>query len=93
MEIQFINSEKFYITQQVKVLYGRYSGTYNGIEIRSVCSPALEYDGMREILFLRGSSDYRDTDSVRVPRDKMKQVLTALSMCCTEHGVTLTIKL
>lgn len=92
MEIQFINSEKFYITQQDKVLYKNYSGTYNGIEIRSVCSPALEYDE-GYILFLRGSSEYRDTDSVRVPRDKMKQVLTALSMCCTEHGVTLTVKL
>lgn len=93
MEIQFINSEKFYITQQDKVLYKNYSGTYNGIEIRSVCSPAFENDGVDYVLFLRGSSDYRDTDSVRVPRDKMKQVLTALSMCCIEYGVTLTIKL
>lgn len=92
MKIQLISSEKFYITQQDKVLYGGYLGTYNGIDIRSVCSPALEYDG-GYVLFLRGSSEYRDTDSVRVPRDKMKQVLTALSLCCIEYGVTLTIKL
>ena len=93
MEIQFINSEKFYITQQDKVLYGGYLGFYNDIRVESVCSPAFELDGIREILFLRGSSEYRDCDSVRVPLDKMKQVLTALSMCCIEHGVTLTVKL
>ena len=91
MEIRLINSEKFYIAQQDKVLYRRYSGTYNGIEIRSVASPCFEE--YEYILFLRGGSEYRDCDSVRVPRDKMKQVLTALSMCCIELGVTLTIKL
>lgn len=91
MEIKLIKSEKFYITQQDKVLYRRYSETYNGIEIRSVCSPAFEE--YEHILFLRGTSEHRDCDSVRVPRDKMTQVLTALSMCCIELGVTLTIKL
>ena len=91
MKIQLISSEKFYITQQDKVLYGGYLGTYNGIEIRSVCSP--DFEECDNTLFFRGSSEYRDTDSVRVPLDKMKQVLTALSMCCIEHGVTLTIKL
>lgn len=93
MKIKLMNSEKFYITQQDKVLYKRYLGTYNGISIESVCSPDFEnYDG-KDILFLRGSSEHRDTDSVRIPRDKMKQVLTALILCCTEHCVTLTIKL
>lgn len=92
MKIQLISTEKFYITQQDKILYRGYLGTYNGIDIRSVCSPALEYDG-EDILFLRGRSEYRDTDSVKVPQEKMKQVLTALSLCCIEYGVTLTIKL
>lgn len=91
MEIKLINSEKFYITQQDKILYRRYSGTYNGIKIRSVASP--DFEEYEHELFLRGSSEHRDCDSVRVPRDMMKQVLTALSMCCIELGVTLTIKL
>lgn len=92
MKIQLISSDKFYITQQDKALYQSYLGTYNGIEVRSAYSPDFDYDGEYS-LFLRGSSEYRDCDSVRVPRDKMKQVLTALSMCCIEYGVTLTIKL
>ena len=91
MEIKLMNSEKFYIAQQDKALYRRYSGTYNGIEIRSVASP--DFEDSEHILFLRGTSEYRDCDSVRVPRDMMTQVLTALSMCCIEYGVTLTIKL
>ena len=91
MEIRLISSEKFYITQKDKILYKNYLGTYNGIEIESVCSP--DFEEYEHELFLRGSSKYRDTDSVRVPRDKMMQVLTALSMCCIEYGVTLTIKL
>ena len=91
MEIKLINSEKFYITQQDKILYRNYLGTYNEISIESVCSP--EFEESEGELFLRGSSEYRDTDSVRVPRDKMMKVFTALSMCCIEYGVTLTIKL
>lgn len=91
MEIKLISSEKFYITQQDKVLYKRWLEIYNGIEIESVCSP--DFEDCEHELFLRGSSEHRDCDSVRVPRDKMKQVLTALSMCCIEYGVTLTIKL
>ena len=91
MKIQLISSEKFYITQQDKILYKNYLGTYNGIAIESVCSP--DFVDYEHDLFLRGSSEHRDCDSVRVPRDKMKQVLTALSMCCIEYGVTLTIKL
>lgn len=92
MEIKLINSEEFYITQQDKVLYKIYLGTYNGISIKSVGSPDFEYY-RGYILFLRGTSEYRDTDSVKVPRNMMKQVLTALGMCCIEYGVTLTLKL
>ena len=77
----------------LSILYGRYLGTYNSISIESVCCPAFENDDGGDILYLRGNAEYRDCDSVRVPRDKMKQVLTALSMCCIEYGVTLTIKL
>lgn len=91
MEIKLMNSEKFYITQQDKILYKNYLGTYNGISIESVCSP--DFEEYEHELFLRGSSEYRDCDSVKVPQDKMTQVLTALSMCCIEYGVTLTIKL
>ena len=91
MEIKLISSEKFYITQQDRILYRKYSGTYNGIEIRSVANP--DFEEYEYILFLRGRSEYRDCDNVKVPQDKMKQVLTALSMCCIELGVTLTIKL
>ena len=91
MEIQLISSEKFYITEQDKILYKNYLGTYNGIGIDSVCSP--DFEECEYTLFLRGSSEHRDCDSVIVPRDMMTQVLTALSMCCIEYGVTLTIKL
>lgn len=91
MKIKLMNSDKFYITQQDKVLYRNYLGTYNGISIESVCSP--DFEECEHELFLRGSSVHRDCDSVIVPRDKMTKVLTALSMCCIKHGVTLTIKL
>ena len=91
MEIKLMNSEKFYIAQQDKALYRRYSGTYNGIEIRSVASP--DFEDSEHILFLRGTSEYRDCDSVRVPRDKMTQVLTAFIIFYIEYSVTLTIKL
>lgn len=90
MEIQLINSEKFYITQQDECLYRSYLGNYSGIDIESVNCPDFDYDNT---LYLRGTSKHRDSDNVKVPSHKMKQVLTALSMCCTEHGVTLTVKL
>lgn len=91
MEIQLINSEKFYITQQDEILYSTYLGTYNGVKIESVGSP--DFVEHRNILFLRGDSTFRDGDSVKVPQEKMKQVLTALSLCCIYNGVTLTVKL
>lgn len=89
MNIRLISSEKFYIVGQEQVLYKEYLGTFNGINIESVECPDFDDD----TLFLRGASEHRDCDSVRVPRDMMTQVLTALSMCCIEYGVTLTIKL
>lgn len=92
MEIQLIDSEKFYITQQDKILYKNYLGTYNGIEINSISCPDFIYNDY-DILYLRGTAKSRDLDNIKVPRQKMKQVLTALSLCCTYKGVTLTIKL
>lgn len=91
MEIQLISSEKFYITAQEKILYKRYLGTYNRISIESVNCP--DYDDGDDSLFLRGDWIHRDLDNIHIPQKKMAQVLTALSMCCIKHGVTLTIKL
>ena len=91
MNIRLISSEKFYITQQDKVLYQSYLGTYSGIHIEAINCP--DFVCGEHTLYLRGGSEHRDYDSVRVPRDMMKQVLTALSLCCIEHGVTLTVKL
>lgn len=54
MKIQLINSEKFYITQQDKILYRSYLGTYNGIHIESVCSP--DFEKYENTLFLRGNT-------------------------------------
>lgn len=91
MEIQLINSEKFYITQQEEVLYRRYLGTYGSIEIESVNCP--EFDNFEDILYLRGDQKHRNLANVKVPLKKMTKVLTALSLCCIDNGVTLTIKL
>lgn len=91
MEIQLISSEKFYITQQEDIFYNRYSGTYNRISIKSVNCP--DFDDSDDTLFLRGDWIHRDLDNIKVPREMMTQVLTALSMCCIDKGVTLTIKL
>lgn len=93
MEIQLINSEKFYITQQEIVFYERCSGKYNGISIESAYCPAFESDDEEYTLYLRGRAEHRDHDNLRVPRDMMTKVLTALSLCCIDKGVTLTIKL
>lgn len=92
MEIQLINSEKFYITQQDEILFKGRLGIYNNVEIKSINCPEFD-DEELDTLFLRGDLRYRDLDNIRVPQEKMKQVLTALSMCCIKYGVTLTIKL
>ena len=92
MEIKLINSCEFYITQQDKVLYQSHLlWAYKGILIKSVTCP--EFVLGKNILFLRGNEKRRDCDRVKVPQEKMKQVFTALSLCCIEYGVTLTIKL
>lgn len=91
MEIQLISSEKFYITAQEKILYKKYLGTYNGIGIESVNCP--DFDNGDDTLFLRGDWIHRDLDNIKVPREMMAKVLTALSLCCIKHDVTLTIKL
>ena len=44
MEIQLIDSEKFYITQQDKCLYDSNLGTYNDIEIKSIDCPEFYTD-------------------------------------------------
>lgn len=96
MEIQLIDSEKFYITQQDKCLYDSNLGTYNDIEIKSIDCPEFYTDVDNDdeyILFLRGLWLGRDLDNIQIPQEMMKQVLTALSLCCIDKGVALTIKL
>lgn len=94
MKIQLIDSDKFYITQQDKCLYKPYLGIYNDIEIKSCNCPEFDMDVEDEyILFLRGDWLRRDLDNIQIPQEMMKQVLTALSLCCIDKGVTLTIKL